>query len=350
MGNFLNQNRVTILPAVSASGHVAPPLFVFKGVRVPYRVVERSGHWVTETFSDYLPRHSVFGMRAEGGGVDTGNFYVWCTHFVKHVADLTSNNRKVLLILDGYRCHMSVRTLEMLNAHGVIVYALPAHTSGKTQPLDVTVFSSFKNALNEAVNLSVSKSYSNDWDVFSFCSMLTHAFNKAFTAHNITTGFRRAGIWPFDASQLLGIPRPQSSNDADTMVSVSELERLLELKRAEMRHAVLGEDATITDCGFIDTSKGAVLTSERALYLAKGKMKSDASRRLQRELKAAAVAEKAAARDKRHVVEGEEFHAYRWSRRAALAGVSVSVLKGRARSMNMRRAVARRKALQRKRT
>ena len=83
-------------------------------------------------------------MRAEGGGVVTGNIYVWCTHFVKHVADLTSNNRKVLLILDGYRCYMSVRTLEMLNVHRVIVYALPAHTSVKTQPLDVTVFSSFK--------------------------------------------------------------------------------------------------------------------------------------------------------------------------------------------------------------
>ena len=108
MGNFLNQNRVTILAAVSASGHVAPPLFVFKGVRVPYRVVERRGHWVTETFSDYLPRHSVFRMRAEGGGVDTGNVFVWCTHFIKHVADLTSNNRKVLLILDGYRCPMKV--------------------------------------------------------------------------------------------------------------------------------------------------------------------------------------------------------------------------------------------------
>ena len=70
--------------------------------------------------------------------------------------------------------------------------------------------------------------------------MLTRALNKAYTVHDITTGFRRAGIWPFDASQLLGIPRPQSSNDAHTMVPVSELERLLELKRTEMRHAVLG--------------------------------------------------------------------------------------------------------------
>ena len=54
--------------------------------------------------------------------VDSGIFYAWCTHFFKHVMDLTtSNNRNFHLILDGYRCHMSVRTLEMHNTHGVIV-------------------------------------------------------------------------------------------------------------------------------------------------------------------------------------------------------------------------------------
>ena len=131
-------------------------------------------------------------------------------------------------------------------------------------------------------------------------------------------------------------------------MSVSELEHLLELKRTEMRHAVLGEIATITDCGYIDTSRGAVLTSERALYLSRGKMKSDVAKRLQHELKAGAVAETAAARNKRHVLEGEEFFSCQWSTCAALAGVSVSVLQGRDSSMKMRRAVARRKALQRK--
>ena len=74
---------------------------------------------------------------------DSSNFYLWATQFAMHVADLTTNNRKVLLILDGYRSHMSVQTLHLYNAHRVILYALPAHTSGKTQPLDVTVFSPF---------------------------------------------------------------------------------------------------------------------------------------------------------------------------------------------------------------
>ena len=52
-------------------------------------------------------------------------------------------NRKVLLVLDGYRSHMTYQALRILRNGGVIVYALPAHTSGYTQPLDVSVFGTF---------------------------------------------------------------------------------------------------------------------------------------------------------------------------------------------------------------
>lgn len=70
IGNFLNSNRVTMLPAVSAAGQTAPPFFVFKGARVPYRVMERNGKRVVQTFSEVLPRGALFSMREEGGGVD----------------------------------------------------------------------------------------------------------------------------------------------------------------------------------------------------------------------------------------------------------------------------------------
>lgn len=40
---------------------------------------------------------------------------------------------------------MSIEALEVLNDAGFIAYALPAHTSGTTQPLDVAVFGSWKS-------------------------------------------------------------------------------------------------------------------------------------------------------------------------------------------------------------
>ena len=52
---FLYNNRITIMAAVSAGGVVGPSLWVFKGMRLPYREVIISGSCVTETLSSYLP-------------------------------------------------------------------------------------------------------------------------------------------------------------------------------------------------------------------------------------------------------------------------------------------------------
>lgn len=89
-------------------------------------------------------------VREEIGGVDSGNFYNWACDFVRDIVDLTAYGRKVLLIYDMSSTHMSLRVLELFLPKNVIVYALPAHTSVKTQQLDVVVFSPFKEALNAA--------------------------------------------------------------------------------------------------------------------------------------------------------------------------------------------------------
>ena len=42
---------------------------------------------------------------------------------------------------DGYRSHMSLQVLTTFELGGIFVFALPAHTSGSTQPPDISVFS-----------------------------------------------------------------------------------------------------------------------------------------------------------------------------------------------------------------
>ena len=73
------------------------------------------------------------------------------TQFFQHLKLLTDDGRNILMVMDGYRSHMSVRVLEMCHHINVIVYVLPFHTSGNAQPLDVTVLSVFKSSINEAV-------------------------------------------------------------------------------------------------------------------------------------------------------------------------------------------------------
>ena len=50
--------------------------------------------------------------------------------------------------------------------------------------------------------------------------MISLAYRKTFTRTNIRSSFRRSGIWPLDASQLLSIRRPRNSEICTEALSV----------------------------------------------------------------------------------------------------------------------------------
>ena len=63
-----------------------------------------------------------------------------------------------------------------------------------------------------------------------------------------------------------------------------------------MCHQVLGEDTVFMANRCLDTAKGAVLTSARAMALAREKYKQDRRRRTEKELQVSELAERAARR------------------------------------------------------
>ena len=46
---------------------------------------------------------------------------------------------------------MSVKVLHFFEQNGVVVYVLPAHSSGKPQPLDFVMFSLYKKTIHKAL-------------------------------------------------------------------------------------------------------------------------------------------------------------------------------------------------------
>lgn len=69
-------------------------------------------------------------------------------------------------MFDRYRSHIPVAVFENAQKINNIVYALPAHTSRKTHPLDVCAFSPFKAALIEALNMAVAQNWEDKWDPY----------------------------------------------------------------------------------------------------------------------------------------------------------------------------------------
>lgn len=112
--------------------------------------------------------------------MDSLNFKNWVVRFVNYVKERTTAG-KVLLIYGGYRAHLSLDVLEVLLKGNVVVYALPALTSGKTQPLDVVQFAAFKTALNRVVSDTSQTATYKAWDIFDVCALLREAYLQSFT-------------------------------------------------------------------------------------------------------------------------------------------------------------------------
>jgi len=278
MAEFSARDRITMMAIISAAGESGPPLFVFKGSRMPYRTVLKNGVAVDDTPACNLPPRSCVALRLENGGVDSENFRNWALRFVTFVSDLTEGGRKVLLTYDAYRAHLSLEVLELFSANNIIVYAVPAHTSGKSQPLDVVLFSSFKNALNDVALRCTSPDITQKLGIFEFFSFFREAYAKSFTTTNIQAGFRRSGLCPLDIRRLLGVPRPASSEVDAPLLSVEALEKLFEQKQEEFRRKVLGSDATMTQSGFVDTTCGQVMTAPQVLALVREKCERGAKK------------------------------------------------------------------------
>ena len=350
-----------MMPCISASGEVGLTLFVFKGVKMPYREVSAGGINSIETPLSKLPPNSLMYFREEIGGVDSECFYLWALKFTQYISRLTCNGRKVLLTYDAHRSHMSLRVLEHFKENNVIVYALPAHTSGVTQPLDVITFGSMKQKLDGLISNAIDLQTLHAFDLFQMCTLIRRAFFQAFNPCEIISAFERAGLWHINHRKLLCVPRRESNSPESRLVSVEELELLFYEKRAAARREILGDDITIASSGFVDTTRGAVLNSERALSavkirLERKKEKEETARaRSEEKKKAVATRRENEIRKQEEKRTNEENWIKRAERarileRARLGNMSVEKYRSSVRSLSERRNAARERASFNRRT
>jgi hypothetical protein len=100
--------------------------------------------------------------------------------------------------------------VDWADQHSIILLILPPHTTHRLQPLDVGLFQPLSTyyswELDQLMNqsaghVSVSKTF--------FWPMFKRSWDKAFTKDNISSAFRKSGIWPVDGSHIIKtITRP----------------------------------------------------------------------------------------------------------------------------------------------
>ena len=254
-----NLERVTIMPVVSASGQTYTPVIVFPGKQAQFRRVRGT----LQTVHNFLP--PCYFYQREVPGVDSDIIFDWAKKFVRETAHLRSKSEYLLLVIDAFAGHVQFRTLNYFKENRVVVLAMPAHSSHRLQPLDVSVFSAYKSYMQREIHkYSRSKKV---LDVFDVSICIRDAYSASHTTGNIVSGFRKSGIW--DESILgpnIALLKAYITNHVEGNINghpnLNSLLRAFENKdRTVLRDADVEDQGTIR----IKTTRGCNLTSDVVL-------------------------------------------------------------------------------------
>ena len=251
-------DRVTVMPFISASGKAYKPVIVFPGIQPHYRKVR--GQY--QDLQSVLPE--CYLNYRETPGADSAIVLDWAKNVLEETRDLRKRGQYLLLILDGYSAHIQFNTLSLFRQNRVIVVALPAHSSHRLQPLDVSVFSAYKSYMEAEMHQA--SSVRSVLSAFEIGSIISNAFGKCMTISNMRSGFMRCGIWDPKTSstniEYLNHLLVTEKTDSRILPTLDDLVKAYWRKgRSLLREANVEESVTTK----ISTTKGAHLTSEVVL-------------------------------------------------------------------------------------
>lgn len=179
--------NITIICAFSAVGHCIPPMVIYPRQRISDQL-KKGG-----------PIGAVYGC-SKNGWSNEELFLEW----LKHLANYTkpSSQDPILLILDNHSSHISIEIFEYCRKHGIVMVTIPPHTSHRLQPLDLTFFGPLKAAFNRECELYLRAHVMERITPYDLAELLNGAFKKVATLDNAISGFRAAGIQPYNPDKF----------------------------------------------------------------------------------------------------------------------------------------------------
>lgn len=173
--------NITVIGCINAVGNSIPPMMIFP--RVNFREIMLNG----------APPGTI-GQAHKSGWSNGEKFYAFLKHFITHVKP--SKEEPVLLLLDNHESHATVEAITLAKESGIVMLTFPPHTSHKLQPLDRTVFGSFKKHYSTEYSEWMLSNGGKPLSIYNAAECVGKAYPLSFTPMNIQAGFRVSGIWP----------------------------------------------------------------------------------------------------------------------------------------------------------
>ncbi|CAG8622265.1 3393_t:CDS:1, partial [Paraglomus occultum] len=179
-----SHEHISVVPTISAAGSYIPPLIIYKGVRTIPGLLESA------------PPGTVMGF-TNTGYMREELFRMYLRHFINSIPP----SRPVLLMLDGHKSHISYTIVDYCRNNGILLYALPPHTTHVLQPSEI-LFAKLKKEYGKAC-----EKYSNDNNGMivtkrTFAKVFGPAFIKTYTPLAICNAYKATGIWPLNPNAI----------------------------------------------------------------------------------------------------------------------------------------------------
>lgn len=186
VGQIISAERgtlVTVCCIINAAGNTIPPAMVFPRKNFKQHMI-----------SGAVP--GTLGLANQSGWMTAELFPEVMTHFVNH--SRSSKDDPTILVMDNHESHLSLLALDIAKDNGVTVVTLPPHCSHRMQPLDVSVYRSFKAHINSAMDSWLLHHPGCRVSIYEIAAFVKFAHENAMTPANILSGFQKTGIFPFN--------------------------------------------------------------------------------------------------------------------------------------------------------
>ena len=126
---------------------------------------------------------------------------------------------------------------------GVILFALPPHTTHLIQPLDKGAFSPLKMEWRKAVHKFISANKGREVTIYDFNTVFSDAWYKGMSGSNVTSGFRCAGVFPFNRYAVKARSERERFQKPDVLAKESGISYLPMFSPAKVSHRYDNRDS-----------------------------------------------------------------------------------------------------------
>lgn len=183
-----DKDNVTVSICVNAIGEMAPPLVVYKYIRLPI------------LYGSALPPNWSIGT-SETGWMNSETFFEYFANVFIPFVKKKHKGESIIVFFDGHKSHLSSQFSELAEDNRIQLICLPASTTHFMQPLDVSYFKPLKSYWRKEKDLF---EFEQKRSLFKYevPKIIRLVFDKYNLNNAMINGFRKCGLFPFDPNNV----------------------------------------------------------------------------------------------------------------------------------------------------